>query len=207
MQIPESCGSTASGRAAPSLGMPGQEGWHPNASCATEASFPDTGTAGVPTEGLGFISEPGEVRGVWAWGWLLSLLILVFLWLGAAQMLLARAEGSSPASLALLSPHPRLFQDHRSIPHHTALSKVVSLPWLLSSLSCEPGMLGVSPEVPREQTRAGGCFSVEGQDVEVAEGGGVSQWNPSPGISAPGCGIPAEDVFSCPRMLLRSWCW
>lgn len=126
MQIPESCGSTASGRAAPSLGMPGQEGWHPNPSCATEASFPNTGTAGVPTEGLGFISEPGEVRGVWAWGWLLSLLSLVFPWLGAAQMLLARAEGSSPASLALLSPHPRLFQDHRSIPHHTALSKVVS---------------------------------------------------------------------------------
>lgn len=75
------------------------------------------------------------MRGVWAWGWLLSVLIPVFLF--TVQLLLAGAEGSWPASLAQLSPHPRLCQDHRSIPHHTALNKVVSLPWLLSSLNQE----------------------------------------------------------------------
>lgn len=110
----------------------------------------------------------------------------------SAQLLLARAEGSLPASLALWSPHPRLFQDHRSIPHHTALSKVVSLPWLLSS--SEPGMLGCPRRCPGNQPS---CFPVDMQDAEVGLTG-----NSSPGIPTLGCEIPAKGLLSLSRMLL-----
>lgn len=75
-----------------------------------------TGTSGVPTEGLGFVWEPREVRGVWAQGWLLSLLNPVFCTAAAGQ---SRGQLASFSGFVVTTPKAFPRPQVYSSPHST----------------------------------------------------------------------------------------
>lgn len=83
---------------------------------AVPLGFPNRGTAGVPTEGLGFVWEPREVRGVWAQGWLLSLLNPVFYTAAAGQ---SRGQLASFSGFVVTTPKAFPRPQVYSSPHST----------------------------------------------------------------------------------------